>query len=398
MGSRRTLKRVALLIESSRAYGRGLLQGIARYIRIHGNWSIFYQECRLGDLPEWLGEWQGDGIIARVENRRMAEAIRRKGLPAVDVRGLLPDLGLPVVDADNAAIVRAAMELFLRRGFKQVAFCGFAGADYSDTRSRCMEHEAKAAGLPCHIYSSSSPVFQSDSETASGTFEYEQQGLVYEPDLEQWLLRTPKPIGLLACNDIRGQQVLNACRRLNLAVPDQVAVLGVDNDRILCELSSPPLSSIEPDTLRTGYEAAVLLDKMMTGAKAPERRLLIPPIRVVERRSTDVLAVDDPQVAAALRFIRERAAEDISVEEVARKAGFSRRLLERRFRTYVGHTPKAELLRVRLERAKSLLLHTNLTLGAIAEKCGFRHTEYFHAVFKRKTGATPAHFRAQGRL
>ena len=389
------LKRVALLIESSRAYGRGVLYGIARYIRIHGNWSVFYQECRLGDLPDWLEDWKGDGIIARIENYRMAEAIRKKGLPVVDVRGLLLNLGVPVVDTDNEAVARMALRLFLNRGFKQVAFCGFVGADYSDTRSAVFTREAQKYGIPCYVYTPSEPMFEPDSESSSGTFEYEQQGLVYEKDLEKWLVELPKPIGLFACNDIRGQQVLNACRRLGLNVPEEIAVLGVDNDRVLCELAHPPLSSIELDTLRVGYEAAALLDRMMEGEKPPQKRILIPPLRVVERRSTDILAVEDRQMASALRFIWDHAFEPITVDQIARQVGMSRRLFERRFRQNFGRTPKAELIRVRLERAKALLMHTNLSVNLIAEKCGFRHLEHFYTLFKQKVGITPRQFRTQ---
>lgn len=387
------LKRVALLIESSRAYGRGLLQGIARYLRSQEHWSVFYQECRLGDLPDWLSGWRGDGIIARIENRAMGQAIRRKRRPTVDVRNLLPDFGFPAVDTDHAAIVRLAMDVFLDRGFRAVAFCGFAGADYSDARARHLVDMAREHELPCHVYRSSTPVFVAQSSTTSGTFEYEQHGLVYEQDLEQWLRELPKPIGLLACNDIRGQQVLNACRRLRIAVPDQVAVLGVDNDRVICELATPALSSIDPNAARIGYEAAALLDRLMDGARPPAHPQLVPPARFVQRRSTDVLAVEDRAVAAALRFIRARAFQAVTVDEIARHVGLSRRLLERRFARTVGRAPKAEVIRVRIERAKALLQHTSLPLNLIAEKTGFRHTEHFHSLFKRKVGATPARFR-----
>lgn len=391
---RSSLRRVALLIEASRGYGRGLLRGIARYVRAHDHWSVFYQECRLGDLPSWLAEWEGDGIIARIESRAMARSILRKGLPVVDVRNLLPELGVPVADTDNRAIVELALEVFLRRGFRRVAFCGFKGADYSDTREQHLVEAAARHGLECHVYQPSQPVFQPSSSSSSGTFEYEQHGLVYERDLEEWLQRLPHPVALLACNDIRGQQVLNACRRLGIAVPDDIAVLGVDNDRIICDLATPPLSSIDPNPARVGYEAARLLDAMMDGQPPPEGPILVPPARCVERRSTDVLAVEDPAVAEALRFIRHHGFEPITVEEVARQAGLSRRVLERRFRRIVGRSPKAEIIRVRLERARALLVHTDLPTAQVAEKAGFEHLEHFHVLFKKHVGQTPGQYRA----
>lgn len=388
------LRRVALLIEASRGYGRGLLRGIARYARTHDHWSVFYQECRLGDLPSWLPDWKGDGIIARIESRAMAQSILRKGLPVVDVRNLLPDLGVPVADTDNRAIVQLAVEVFLRRGFRRVAFCGFKGANYSDTRESHLIEAATEHKLECNVYRPMQPVFQPSSSSSSKTFEYEQHGLVYEQDLEEWLRQLPHPIALLACNDIRGQQVLNACRRLGITVPDDIAVLGVDDDQIVCELATPPLSSIDPNPAGVGYEAARLLDTMMDGQPPPPTPILVPPARCVERRSTDVLAVEDPAVAKALRFIRHHGLEPISVEEVTRQAGLSRRVLERRFRRIVGRSPKAEIIRVCLERVRTLLWQTELPIAQVAAKVGFEHLEHFHVLFKKHVGMTPGQYRA----
>ena len=202
----------------------------------------------------------------------------------------------------------------------------------------------------------------------------------------------------MACNDIRGQQVLNLCRRLDVAVPEEVAIIGVDNDEILCELSAPPLSSVAPDTLRIGYDAAVLLDQMMAGGKPPAEPILIPPRGIVTRQSTDVLALDDRQLAVGLRFIRDHAFDPITIDEVAKMAGLCRRVFERRFVEKMGRSPKAEVIRLRLEKVKQLLTDTDLNLSQIAEKTGFNHGEYLHTVFSHKTGTTPGAFRRRAKL
>ncbi len=380
---------VALLIESSRAYGRGVLQGIARYVREHGPWSIFHQERRASDPPPaWLKGWRGAGVIARIEDSQLAAVIRRLGVPVVDVRGLLLDLGLPLVETDDAAVVRLAGEHLRERGFRQFAFCGFPGANYSDKRSRLFRHLLAEAGSECHVYV---PPIRLKS-TAS--FEQEEHGLMDEVDVARWIAALPKPIGLLACNDIRGQQVLNACRQIGVAVPDEVAVLGVDNDEVLCDLADPPLSSVIPNTGRIGYEAAALLDKLMAGQPAPSETLFIPPRGIATRRSTEVLAIEDRHIAAAVRFIREHACEGIGVPDLLAAIPLSRSVLERRFAVLVGRAPKAEILQVQLQRARELLVGTDFPLNVIAEKAGFKHSEYFSAIFKKKTGTTPGRYRA----
>ncbi len=384
--------RVALLIESSRAYGRGLLHGVARYVREHGPWSIFLQERSLGEAgPAWLARWAGDGIIARVDRRELARAITRLGLPSVDLRSLVPDLDLPSIRTDDAAVARLAAEHLLERGFRRFAYCGFNGADYSDLRRRSFQECIARAGFPCLVFD------EPRKPRRAGTLGYEEHGLEYEAHVARWLRDLPKPVGLMACNDVRGQQVLNACRDSDVAVPDEVAVIGVDNDELLCELSDPPLSSVVPNTERIGYEAAALLDRMMAGQAAPRRPIFVEPAQLVTRRSTDVLAIDDRHVAAAVRFIREHACEGIDVSDVLGAVPLSRSALERRFVKALGHSPKEQILRSRLGRARQLLAETDFSLAVVAEKVGFEHPEYLSVIFKKKTGLTPGHFRQQAR-
>jgi LacI family transcriptional regulator len=386
--------RVALLIESSRAYGRGTLMGVARYVREHGPWSIFFQERGLGDsAPPWLENWEGEGILARVESLAMAAVIRRVGAPAVDLRYLLPNLKLPSVRTDDATATTLAWEHLRERGFQHFAFCGFNGADYSDIRRDQFQQKVSQSGLRCHIYRDP---HQRGHHTT--TRKYEELGLSDGDQLARWIAQLPKPIGLMACNDIRGQQILNACRSIRVAVPDEVAVVGVDNDEVLCELSDPPLSSVVPHTERIGYEAAALLDRLMSGELPPKEPLVVAPLGIVTRHSSDVLAVDDRHIAAAVRFIRERACEGIDVGDVLRAVPLSRSALERRFAKVLNRSPKEEILRVRLARAKQLLTETDFSLPLIAEKIGLDYPEYLSVIFKKKTGMTPSKFRAQSRV
>jgi LacI family transcriptional regulator len=384
--------RVALLIESTRAYGRGTLLGVARFVREHGPWSIFLQERGLADVPpNWLKGWEGDGVIARIENHAMADAIQRLKVPAVDLRYLLPNLRMPSVRTDDAAVSRMAFDHLRERGFRHFAFCGFNGADYSDIRSRSFCEKVRETGHSCHVF------MNSDQPKVCGTLKHEEQGLTDGERVGQWLKSLPKPLGLMACNDIRGQQVLSACRAVGLAVPDEVSVIGVDNDPVLCELSDPPLSSVIPHTERIGYEAAALLSQMMNGEKPAEKPYVIEPMGIVTRRSTDVLAIDDDHVAAALRFIRDHACEGIDVSDVLRAIPLSRSTLERRFTQLLNCSPKDEILRVRLNRAKQLLSDTDFPLWLIAEKIGLEYAEYFSVIFKKKTGVTPGDYRSKSK-
>jgi LacI family transcriptional regulator len=305
----------------------------------------------------------------------------------VDLRGLFTDLGVPYIATDDEAVARLAVGHFLERGFRHFAFCGFPGADYSDNRSAGFERLVGEAGFACHVYR------PSRRPRPAGTEAREQRGWTTEGEVTGWTEALPKPVGLLACNDIRAQQVLTTCRAIGVAVPDEVAVLGVDNDEVLCDLADPPLSSVVPDTHRVGYEAASLLERMMAGEPAPEAVQAVSPLGVVTRRSTDVLAVEDRAISSAVRFIREHACEGITVDDVLAGLPLSRSVFERRFARIFGRTPKAEIMRTQLDRVKRLLAETDLPLKQIASRTGFRYPEYMSTAFKERTGQTPGQYR-----
>ena len=375
---------IALLIETSNAYARGLLRGVMAYIREHRPWSLYLSEHNRGDKPPgWFSEWKGDGIIARIENQAIADALRRVQVPIVDVSAarLLPSL--PWFETDNAAFAAVAAEHLLERGFKHFAYCGDSRFSWSKWRSEHFENFIHSAGHRCFVYS------------PPKRFALDEKAQVEH--IADWIRSLPKPLGMMACYDLRGQQVLDACRRMGIAVPDEIAVIGVDNDELLCELSHPPLTSIIPNTHRTGYEAAALLDVMMSGKRVVGETHLIPPIGIATRQSTDVLAIEDRNVARAVHYIRLHACNGINVQDVLKAVPHSRRLLESRFKKLIGRTPHEEILRVQLDRVKQLLSDTDLSLEQIAERAGFTHVEYLSVVFKKKVGMPPSRFRAMNR-
>ena len=355
--------RVALLVESSRAYGRGILAGVAKFVREHDPWSIFFQDLNLCDeTPDWLKSWQGEGIISRLENRDVVQVIQHLQVPAVSLRHVPAGARLPCILTDNVAVARLGFEHLKERGFRHFAFCGFNGADYSDERREGFVAQVTQAGRTCHVFADGQPA------TRGATAQYEGLGLKDGGQVADWLRKLPRPLGVMACNDMRGQQVLDACRAIGLASPEEIAVIGADNDEVLCNLSDPPLSSVVPNAGRIGYEAAVLLTQMMAGQPAPSPLVFVAPSGIVTRRSTEVLAMEDRQIAAAARFIREHACEGIDVSNVLRAVPMSRSTLDRRFHKLLGRSPKDEILRVRLNRVKQLLAETDLPLSLIAEK------------------------------
>ena len=395
----RSLRTVALLVETSRAYGRGILRGIARYARTQGRWSILFQDWQLEDpLPSWLGKGRCDGVIAHITTAALLRTLRRLGIPTIGVGQARPAGDVITVNNDNRLTVQLAVDHLRERGLRCLAYCGFAGVDYSVQR-----RDYFVSYVNTHHYRPL--IYEGQAKYgASKLRRRESAELLYERELASWLVALPKPAGLLACNDIRGRQVLNACRVRGIAVPDQLAVVGVDNDELLCLLADPPLSSVILATERIGYEAAALLESLMNGHPPSVRDLYIEPVGVAPRLSSDVLAVQDQRVAEACRFIRQHACEGISVEDILDRlcAGdapvVSRSTLEHRFRENLGRSPKEEILRVRLGRIQQLLVDTNWPLSKIAAHAGIDHVQYLSAFFKAKVGQTPGEFRKRRRL
>jgi len=379
--------RVALMVESSRAYGRDILSGIAKFIRENNSWTVFFQDLNLCDeTPGWLKDWKGEGIITRLENDEILSVIQGLKLPTVFLRRVNLDAKMPSILTDNAAVSRLCYEHLKERGFHHFAFCGFNGADYSDERQDEFFRLVTGDGLPCHVYVRGHPL-------KTNTAKYEMLGMNDGVRVAEWLRQLPKPVGLMACNDMRGQQVLDACRAAGVSVPEEVAVLGVDNDEVVCNLSDPPLSSVLPNAEQVGYEAAMLLSEMMAGKKVLQTEIFIAPTRIISRRSTEILAIEDRRVAMAVRFIREHACEGIGVNDILRVVPISGSWLNQRFRKILGRSPKEEIQRVRLQRAAALLCDTDWPVKRISAEVGFDDPFHFSRVFKKAYKHSPSRHR-----
>jgi LacI family transcriptional regulator len=375
-------RRVALIIETSSSYGRALLAGIVRYLRTHHEWSVFLEQRDLTTKPPaWLPKWKGHGIISRATTPQLARAVAATGVPLVELTDRWRDLGFPHVWSDDLSIGRLAAEHLLERGFRNFGFCGFQGEAWSDRRKAGFVEAIQGADAQHDTFASPW------HGTQVRPWEDEQQALI------NWLQRLPKPVGIMACNDVRGQHVLEACSRAKLAVPEEVAVIGVDDDQLLCQLCDPPLSSVRPNAELIGFRSGELLSELMSGRTPKQRELLIPPLGIATRQSTDVVAIDDSGVAAALTYIREHACSGISVQDVLARVPVSRSTLERQLRKYLKRSPQQEIRHVQLKRARELLAGTDLPLERIASLCGFKHPEYMHVVFRREMKVTPGEYR-----
>lgn len=371
-------------METSNAYSRGLLDGIIAYQRDHELWSIYVGEQERGARPPvWLKNWNGDGIIARIETDAIATVVRRMGMPVVDVSAARRVPNIPWVETDDQRIARLAGNHLFDRGFRSLAYCGEPFFNWSKWREQHFVAFAHGAGCECSVFHGKSHV----EKGYSWTGEWRR--------LLAWVRKLPKPVGVLACYDFKGQQLLDACRELDIAVPEQVAVIACDNDVQLCHLCTPPLSSVIPNTLRTGYQAAALLDRMMLGEKVPADGVLVAPLGIAQRQSSDVYAIDDEDIVAALRYIREHACDGITVTDVLREVPLSRRMLEHRFLKLVRRSPHAEIIRIRMERASRLLRETDLSLAEIASRSGFTHADYLSVAFKKHMGVSPREYRKE---
>lgn len=380
---------VVLMVETATIYGRRILQGITRYLRTHRPWSVYLEQHELGaEPPLWLKNWRGDGLISRTTTGALVELAQSLGLKVVDLHDRSDPLGVPRIISDDEAIGRIAAEEFLKRGFKSFAFCGYRAENWSRGR----RDGFRSAVTSSAVTTSATPYVEFDTPWGGPT------GLAWEEEqsmLGKWLAAMPKPVGVFCCNDVRGRQVIDAANRIELAVPEQAAVIGVDDDGLLCELSDPPLTSVIPNAERIGFEAAAMLDAMMRGEQVPIGVTKIEPLGIATRQSTDTMAMEDEVVAESLHVIRQQACQGLTVPRLLKilPGNLSRTTLERRFRVALGHSPQAEIRHAQIIRVKQLLAETDLSLDRISELAGFRHSEYLSFAFKRDVGETPGQYR-----
>ncbi|MGD0697818.1 MAG: DNA-binding transcriptional regulator [Terriglobia bacterium] len=341
-------------------------------------------------LPS-MASWKGTGAIARVRTPEMAKWVRSTRLPLV-VSSLLeppsfsPDGRYGEIRTDSEAIACMGAKHLLDAGLKYFAFCGLATVRWSAARERMFTEMVAEAGYKCSTLRIGSANWMQRPNWME-SWELER------PILARWLRALPKPVGLMAANDVCGREVLQVCTAERIQVPDEVAVVGVDNDEMMCELSIPPLSSVALDMVKAGYESARLLDALMRGQRVAERVVLVEPTHVVHRRSSDVIVREDEAIGGALRYIREHARHPVSVSEVAEALGISRRALERRFLAALGRTILDEITRCHLARARQLLVETDLPCYQIADEAGFGSPKSFNRTFAKKERMTPLRFR-----
>lgn len=370
------IKKVALLIETSTSYGRSLIRGIIQYANIANHW-IFYSEPRgLFEKIPRLDRWELDGIIMRdtPENLKLMEL----NIPTIiSLRYQDKISSVPNIIGNSKTIGKMAAKYFHEKGFKNFAFCGFDHFPWSSEREES---------------------FVNTIRPKDNVFVYKQRAKKFDYERElnsiaQWLLSLPKPIAIMTCNDVRGTHVLEACKIAQIRVPLEVAVLGVNNDDMICNAMSPPLSSIALNTHKAGQQAAICLEKMMNNNKIIDQNIVVEPEYVVTRRSTDILAIDNLEVATAIEFIKLNSRKFLQVNDVVAATGTNRRSLERHFRQLLNRTIHEEITRTRIDAISKMLIDTDLSILEIATRMEFNNVNHISRYFKAAKGLTPSEFR-----
>lgn len=378
------MKKVAVILNLNKQYDRSIVSGIARFAKEHNEWSLHIEDEPQRKIPDFKS-WDGDGIIADLDDMSVYKTIIKQNIPIVGLGGgyLNTSEEIPYVYTDNKAIAELAAEHLYNCGFRNLAFCNILSSPMNGwAKERSLAFNKFAHINKCHI----STFEQSQNESR----EKVMQSLV------QWLKSLPKPCGLMAANDSRARMVLEACRKADIKVPMDIAVIGVDDDPLMCELSSPPLSSVIQGTDQLGYEASKLLHQMME-CKAVSNKVISPGGLSI-RQSSDIIAIDDPIISFALSFINQNACNGIRVDDVARKLEISRSNLEKRFKTSLGQTVHERINDFKIKKAKDLLMNTQLSINKIAFQAGFSTVQYMCKVIKDNYGLSPKTIRLKRRL
>nr|WP_272214548.1 DNA-binding transcriptional regulator [Marinicella sp. W31]MDC2880169.1 DNA-binding transcriptional regulator [Marinicella sp. W31] len=378
-------RNIALIIETSNSYARGILHGIHEYARTRRGWTLYLTEHGRHEIDEsFVGNWKFDGVIARIETDQMARIIKTMNVPTVDVSAARLIEGIPWVETDDEAITHLALNHLRDCGLQNFAFFGDPFYNWSIWRQHAFE---RILGHP--------DIIKSRIYNLPKREEPRVRWWTQREAIRAWLNALPKPVGIFACYDACGQQLVEICRYYGFMVPEDIAIVGVDNDELLCEITTPTMSSIIPNSFAAGAYAAEILDRLMLGEKLSGRKHSVEPLGVRKRVSTDMLTVRDRHVAEAIAFIRKNAHKNIRVEDILAIVPLSRRVLEARFRKALDRTPHQEILRVRTNAVRELLLETDMSLSEISEALGIQHPEYLSVFFKKETGLTPREYREQ---
>ncbi len=376
--------RVSIFVTVDRPYQMSIVSGIIKYAREVGNWSFSLDPFASLGPKRFTSGWKGDGIIGTIS--RPSEAAAADGIPTVNVAGSARDIALPRVIPDNYQIGRLAAWHLVERGFRQFGCVSQANTWSSQLRREGFVDLLKEHDLEKNLSDFSVTV---DIDTCNEDRDWN----THQQMLQEWVSSLPKTIGVLATNDTWSRRVALACEQLEISIPDDLALIGAENEVPICEFSDPSLSSIDAGLDKVGYRAAKLLDSLMRGEGTPKEPILIPPVGVVTRQSTDILAIEDPDLRAAVRFIHDHAHEPIRITNVLKEVSISRRPLEQRFRKYLHRSFNEEINRIHVERAKKLLAETNMSIGEVAESSGLVRRRQLTRVFAQYVGMTPSAYR-----
>jgi LacI family transcriptional regulator len=377
---------VVVLIDTATGWGRNIIRGIASYGQQHGPWHLWLEPHGAAETLRPPPNWVGDGIIARVSTAAMARQLRRYGVPVVNVSGIhLPGKPLPTVTTDLAATAEMAAQYFLEWGFRSFGYVGWKSFAHVREHYETFSSAIKRAGYGCPSFA------LGDRNSSAAGWQQQQQ------DLARWLGALPQPAAIF-CWSRQGLAVLDACALGKLNVPNQIAVLTGDDDELLYSVCTPSLSGIAQPGQQVGRMAAETLGRLMAGEKPELLDHRVKPTHVAVRVSTDTLAVNDPEVAEAIRYIRDRGTSGIQIGDIAEHVAMSRRSLERRFLQALGRSPADELRRVRLRKALMLLTTSSLSIPRIAEESGFSSGIYLAQVVRQGTGMTPRDYRNANRV
>jgi LacI family transcriptional regulator len=395
-GSTSEARRIGLLLHPVRTYCRRVLRGITA-VGARARWQWLLVTADAHPPLDTLSGGFLHGVIGHFADEALVEQVVRANLPAVDISAVWGEPALPRVTTDDIAVGRLAAAHLLSLGLPHFAFFGTKPHYYSMLRERGFRQAIEAAGLACHVFldgGNGNGNGGADLSAASVAAAADAAAIADARGLEEWLRGLPKPIGLMASTDSRALQILAVCQKLGIPVPHSVAVLGVDNDDVFCEMANPSLSSVALATQGIGYAAARMLEQLIEGTAATARpQVLIPPAGVVPRRSSDLPAVIDPDVAAAVRYIALHVKDDLQVADVLREVHLSRTSLDQKFLKVLGRTPAAEIRRAQVEVAKSILGHTDESMPSVARAAGFSNAKQFGGTFLRETGMTPTNYR-----
>lgn len=376
---------VAVFVDTATQWGREILRGVIDYSTAHGRWHLWAMPRSRTDPIRLPRGWHVDGIIARVYSRRALEALQQARVPVVNVSAIeVNGCEFPQVTHDYCADAELAIDYYHSLGLTHIGYVGLPKLSFGRRHLDAVQQAIARRNGACSVFTKSGTSVDRPWKTES----IQQLGI--------WLERLSKPVGILTRSVVEGLEVLEAARQTGLEVPYQVAVLACDDDDLLCRSTRPTLSGIEIAASQVGYTAATMLDRLMAGHAIPTEFIAVKPTKIIRRESTDILAIADPLVAQALRYISERAFEPMVVDDVLDELCISRRSLEVRFRNVLGRTPREEIIRLRILRAQELIRGRKMPLHRIAELCGYTSYHYLARVFKKHTGMTIGQYRDAG--